>query len=106
MNVKVLPFVMILGVVAPSGCVSTSPYVVASDERSAIALAARVDEERIQREKRGVPPEAAKTWREYWKDRLLSLERLSEHPGLFAKPSLESIAYIRRRRAEEGLPPY
>ena len=106
MNVKVLSFVTFLGVVTTSSCVATSDYVLASDANSATTLAAQIDEGRIQNEKRDYPPEGHKTWRAYWKDRFLGLRRLAESDSPFAKGSLENIAYIKRRRAEEGLPPY
>lgn len=87
-----------------NGCMGSSRYVLTDDAGTAFAIGARQTDEMIDKEKRGSPP-PEKTWCIYWRLRFSSLQRLVANGSDFAGPSRQLITYIKRRRAEEGLPP-
>ena len=59
----------------------------------------------IAQEKAGAPPpKGSATWREYWHSRFVIMQGV-EDSGTFSHIGRENIAFIRRRRAEAGLPP-
>lgn len=89
-----------------AGCISPARYVITDDESTAFAHATARVEEDLAKEKRGEPcPARDRTWCVYWRLRIGTLERLVANGGDFGKLSQHLIDYIKRRRAEEGLPP-
>ena len=88
-----------------TGCVSFMTNLLADDESTAAAVMIQQEEKMIAKEKRGEPaPKENGSWCVYWRLRFTSLRGVAAANSYYAKPSRQLIAYLQRRRAEEGVP--
>lgn len=87
-----------------TGCVTWLSNVLADDTAFVFARVVENDEKLLAREKRGgPPPQKGRSWCVYWRLRFTTLRRVTQGQ-YYAEASRQHIAYLKRRRAEEGLP--